>query len=430
MSRNSRSYAVTALLAACMSILATAHAQTSAMERSLLNRVGPEAPSLVGVHQPASTRGTHGQSQASRALLGAVGAIQFAGPETVNSGSRLSHLGTGAPRPDGPAEDPQGELTQHWAAGRHCSTRRSWADRPQTRREAFMFGVTAGTPESEPESFREPRMLAIEGSRRAAERLWLEISVCCSSARRDQRLGTSVHGRSCQNVDGCRPNRQVYSASRSQAGPGTQIADLSPHERTADVSHDYRKYLVGQGIIGAGINFVLNGAIGWMLYRHLPRIPLYGEQSIAGDIVVTSFLLPMLACLIATPLIRSEVRKARLPAASWLRPGSSSNRPRSRQPAATRRGAWGALCAPDGTCYHLGSPHARRGRAAVLDFRGVQGDLCRRTRRGHYPDGCGMGSGGRTADLRGVLRHRPTWLATILPAREVVKVCEFFCRLT
>jgi hypothetical protein len=89
------------------------------------------------------------------------------------------------------------------------------------------------------------------------------------------------------------------------------------------VSHDYRKYLVGQGVIGAGINFMLISAIGWMLYRHLPRIPLYGEQSIAGDIVVTSFLLPVLVCLIATPLIRSEVRKARLPAASWLRPGSS-----------------------------------------------------------------------------------------------------------
>lgn len=89
------------------------------------------------------------------------------------------------------------------------------------------------------------------------------------------------------------------------------------------MSHDYRKYLVGQAVIGAGINFMLNGAIGWMLYRHLPRTPLYGEQSIAGDIVVTSFLLPVLICLIATPLIRNEVRKARLPAASWLRPGSS-----------------------------------------------------------------------------------------------------------
>ena len=89
------------------------------------------------------------------------------------------------------------------------------------------------------------------------------------------------------------------------------------------MSHDYRKFLVGQGVLGAGINFMLNGLIGWMLYRHLPRIRLSGEQSIVEDIVVTSFLLPVLVCLIATPLIRSEVRKARLPAASWLRPGPS-----------------------------------------------------------------------------------------------------------
>ena len=40
-----------------------------------------------------------------------------------------------------------------------------------------MFRVTADTPESEPEGFREPRMLAIEGSRRAAERLWREIGL-------------------------------------------------------------------------------------------------------------------------------------------------------------------------------------------------------------------------------------------------------------
>lgn len=89
------------------------------------------------------------------------------------------------------------------------------------------------------------------------------------------------------------------------------------------MSHDYRKYLVGQGLIGAGINFLLNGVIGWMLYRHLSYIPLYGDRSLAGDIVVTSLLLPVLVCLIATPLIRSEVRRGRLPAASWLRPGPS-----------------------------------------------------------------------------------------------------------
>lgn len=85
---------------------------------------------------------------------------------------------------------------------------------------------------------------------------------------------------------------------------------------------DYRKYLVGQSVAGAVINFLLNGAIGWLLYRQLPRVPLYGAQSMAGDVVVTSLLLPVLICLIATPLIRGEVARARLPAVSWLRPGS------------------------------------------------------------------------------------------------------------
>jgi hypothetical protein len=82
MSRNPRSYAGAALLAALMSIPAMAHAQTSAAERSLMNRISPEPRSQVGEHQPASTRGTGDQSQASRALLGTVGAIRFARSET------------------------------------------------------------------------------------------------------------------------------------------------------------------------------------------------------------------------------------------------------------------------------------------------------------------------------------------------------------
>lgn len=48
----------------------------------------------------------------------------------------------------------------------------------------------------------------------------------------------------------------------------------------------------------------------------------YGEQSVAGDSLVTSLLLPMIVCLIAAPLVRNEVRKSRLPAANWRRPRS------------------------------------------------------------------------------------------------------------
>lgn len=77
----SRGYAVAALLAASMSIPAMVHAQTSAAERSLMNRVGLEPRSGLGEPQPASTLGTGGPSQASRALLGTVGTIRLAGLE-------------------------------------------------------------------------------------------------------------------------------------------------------------------------------------------------------------------------------------------------------------------------------------------------------------------------------------------------------------
>ena len=87
MSRNSRSYTGTALLVAWVSIPAMMHAQTSATERSLLNRISPELRSQVGEQQP--TLGPGNQSQASRALLGTVGAIRFAGSETGSADSAL-----------------------------------------------------------------------------------------------------------------------------------------------------------------------------------------------------------------------------------------------------------------------------------------------------------------------------------------------------
>jgi len=89
MSRNLRSYAGAALLAAWMSIPAMMHAQTNATERSLMNRISPEPRTLVGEHQPASTRRADDQSQASRALLGTTDAIWSAGPRTGTAHSGL-----------------------------------------------------------------------------------------------------------------------------------------------------------------------------------------------------------------------------------------------------------------------------------------------------------------------------------------------------
>lgn len=81
MLKNPRSYAGAALLAVSVLIPAIAHAQTSAAERSLMNRVGYEFGIQVGERQSASTRGPGHQSQASRALLGTVGTSPFAGLE-------------------------------------------------------------------------------------------------------------------------------------------------------------------------------------------------------------------------------------------------------------------------------------------------------------------------------------------------------------
>ncbi len=83
------------------------------------------------------------------------------------------------------------------------------------------------------------------------------------------------------------------------------------------MSNAFRRYLIGQGSVGAAVNLVLNAAIAWLLYRSLSSVPIRGSQSIAGDIIATTLLLPFLICVIVTPLVRGEVRNARLPAGEW-----------------------------------------------------------------------------------------------------------------
>lgn len=74
----------------------------------------------------------------------------------------------------------------------------------------------------------------------------------------------------------------------------------------------HRKYLTSQAIVGAAVNLVLNGAIGWAAFRSLDRIPFSGSPSIAGDLAATAFLLPLLVCLIVTPLVRADTRKGKV----------------------------------------------------------------------------------------------------------------------
>jgi hypothetical protein len=86
------------------------------------------------------------------------------------------------------------------------------------------------------------------------------------------------------------------------------------------LSSAHRHYLIlEQGLGGAIVNFAINGAIAWAMFRSAASVPLWGAQSIAGDTFATAFLLPFITCLVVTPLVRRRVRSGRVPALEWRR---------------------------------------------------------------------------------------------------------------
>jgi len=74
-----------------------------------------------------------------------------------------------------------------------------------------------------------------------------------------------------------------------------------------------RRYmLVDNGVGPFVINLLINGVIAWLLFRNATHVPLWGQSSIAGDTIATSFLLPLITSLIVTPIARGRVRGGHL----------------------------------------------------------------------------------------------------------------------
>ncbi|MGH7896111.1 MAG: hypothetical protein ACREQL_15675 [Candidatus Binatia bacterium] len=87
------------------------------------------------------------------------------------------------------------------------------------------------------------------------------------------------------------------------------------------MSPQHRRYLVFEQGIGAGVvNLALNAAIAWLLFRGAATVPLWGQQSIGGDTIGTTFLLPFITTLIASRIVRGHVRSGRVPALAWSEP--------------------------------------------------------------------------------------------------------------
>lgn len=73
-------------------------------------------------------------------------------------------------------------------------------------------------------------------------------------------------------------------------------------------SQTQRRFLIRDQIIGAAVfNAVLNGFLAWLTFRHHPAVPLAGDPSVVGDAIGTAVLLPLLTCVIVTPLVRRAI---------------------------------------------------------------------------------------------------------------------------
>src|SRR5436190_1052786 len=114
----------------------------------------------------------------------------------------------------------------------------------------------------------------------------------------------------------------VTSSRPSSRPPAAGGVDIHPRRYAirSPVSPAQRRYLLlEQGVGAAGFNFLLNAAIAWLMFRGADAVPLWGQQSIAGDTIGTSIILPFLTCLIATRLVRGHVRSGKVAPLGWSR---------------------------------------------------------------------------------------------------------------
>jgi len=77
------------------------------------------------------------------------------------------------------------------------------------------------------------------------------------------------------------------------------------------VRGEHRPGLIADELVGAAVvNFAINAAIAWVLTRGKPSLP---ASALAGDTVVTAFVLPFITALVASPLVRFQVVRGLLP---------------------------------------------------------------------------------------------------------------------
>ncbi|MFQ5665812.1 MAG: hypothetical protein ACE5I7_05200 [Candidatus Binatia bacterium] len=112
-----------------------------------------------------------------------------------------------------------------------------------------------------------------------------------------------------------------------------------------NLSPDQRRYLLlGQCAVPFALNFVINGLIGWGMFRGVAPVPVWGMNSSAGpDTLGTCFFLPAITCLIVTGIVRRHTRRGTV--APLVAPASLPRWLRTfHRPLARRAFVLGATC--------------------------------------------------------------------------------------
>lgn len=79
------------------------------------------------------------------------------------------------------------------------------------------------------------------------------------------------------------------------------------------LSDAQRKYLVRDHVIGGAIfNGPINALLAWLTFRTHGVAPMQGDPSILNDVIGTALLLPLIICLIATPLVRKSMNAGKI----------------------------------------------------------------------------------------------------------------------
>ncbi|WP_437187097.1 hypothetical protein SH668x_000478 [Planctomicrobium sp. SH668] len=105
---------------------------------------------------------------------------------------------------------------------------------------------------------------------------------------------------------------------------------------------NWRYLLIDQGLIAIFVNFGINWAIAWTVFRNEKIVPVAGELSVESDTVSTCWMLPLISCVIVSLLTRQEINKGRLAAFAPF-PVYAGVSPVLRQSLLLRAALWGTI---------------------------------------------------------------------------------------